>query len=311
MSTLRTSLIGEESDTLGLTEQELAIQLAQKNNRLKTLGIDAAQVALSTAKENLTLTHFNVLQKTAEYADFVDSGSKMGREMFLTDQQYEVYSQGYDAAGPKGQRNYNKNDSTKALVNKKVQSIEASKMLPGMNREVMTSLNKLAEKHPALADAIENSVGKDSDTTNFVGENVLTTIASMVEDGNLIATYEGMPEAERAQMVDQALMDYLQQYQPSLYRQMREGVEDTREGWTGTTARADSATRTDERRDRQIGDDLAMGTGKYYLAALAKAQEMDGFNKLDFDRQYYEKNIKPIFYPEGPESIGVTSGRAL
>jgi hypothetical protein len=310
-STLRRSLLGEQADALGLDETAINIEIAKKTNRLKTIGIDAAQVALSTAKENLTLTHFNVLQKTAEYADFIDSGSKMGREMFLTDRDYQAYSTGYESAGPKGQRNYNKNDSTKALVNRKVQSIEASKVLPGMNREVMTSLGKLAEKHPALADAIENSVGKDSDTTNFVGENVLTTIASMVEDGNLIATYEGMPEAERAQMVDQALMDYLQQYQPRLYRQMRETQEDKGTGITGTQARRERAEADDARRDRQIGDDLAMGTGTYYLDALAKAQEMDGFNKLDFDRQYYEKNIKPIFYPEGPESIGVTSGRAL
>ena len=310
-SNLRTSLLGEQEAILGLDETAINIAIAKKNNRLKTIGITAAEVALATAREDLTLTQMNVLQKTAEYADFIDSGTKMGREMFLTDKDYQGYSMGYEAAGPEGKRNYNKNASTKALVNKKVQSIEASKMLPGMNREVMTSLNNLAEKYPSLADAIENSVGKDSDTTNFVGENVLTTIASMVEDGNLIATYEGLPEPERAQMVDQAVMDYLQQYQPSLYREMQETVKDNREGWTGTTARAENANRDDARRDKQIGDDLAMGTGTYYLAALAKAQEMDGFNKLDFDRQYYEKNIKPIFYPEGPESIGVTKGRGM
>jgi hypothetical protein len=304
-STLRRSLIGEKADKLGLDETAINIEIAQKTNRLKTIGIDAAQVALATAQEDLTLTQINVLQKTAEYGDFIDSGTKMGREMFLTDKDYQGYSMGYDAAGPEGKRNYNKNASTKALVNKKVQSIEASKMLPGLNREVMTSLNKLAEKHPDLAAAIEKSVGDDSDVTNFAGENVLTTIASMVEDGNLIATYEGLPEPERARMVDQAVMDYLQQYQPSLYRDMRATQEDKGTGVTGTQATRARAEAKDERRDRIIGPEKAMGTGSYYLKALAAAQEKHGkyFDKGEFDAAYEAQVIGPLTGPQDEKDI--------
>ena len=201
-STYRTSLIGEEAALKGLDQQDIDLLIAKNTNKLKALQIPAAEVALATAKEDLTLTQMKVLQTTAEYGDFVSSGNKMGREQFLTDADYKAYSKGYDNALPEAKRNYNGNATTKALVNRKVQSIEASKMLPGMSREVSTSLGRLAEKYPHIEDAIENSLGKDSDTTNFVGQNILETISEISEDATLIATYEGMPKEERAQMVD-------------------------------------------------------------------------------------------------------------
>ena len=311
-SDLRTSLLGEQLSTKKLTEQDLAIEIARSTAKLKALQIPAAKLALEKGEADLTLTEIAILQETAEYADFVATGDKMTRDEFLTDRDFEAYSKGYDNALPEAKRTYNSKPGVKAMINRKVQSIEASKVMPGMNREVMTSLNRLKEKHPAIAEAIEASMSGDGDVTNFAGQNILETMAAISEDGNLIATYEGLPEAERAAMVDQAVQDYLAQYQPGLVAAMRDDVEDNRYGWFfGTETRADRATSSDERRDRQIGDELAMGTGTYYLDSLAKAEGMEGFNKLDFDRQYYEKNIAPIFYPEGPEAIGSTKGRAF
>ncbi len=306
-SDYRTSLLGEEGARKGLTEQDINIEILKKTNQLKALQIPAAQVALSTAKEELTATHYRVLKQVAEYGDYVESGAKMTRDQFLTDKDYEAYSAGYDnTAGPNQQRAYNKRDTVKALVNRKVTAIEASKVLPGLAREVHTSLNKLAEKYPVIADAIESAVGDDNDITNYAGQNILETVAEI--EGEIRANYEMLPPPERTAMVDQAVMDYLTQFQPGLIKEMREEVKDTREGVTGTTAQADRATAKDERRDRIIGEDKLMGTGSYYLKKLAAAQKKHGkyFDKAEFDAAYEAQVISPITGPQDEQTLQST-----
>ena len=304
-SELRASLLGEELSKQGLSKGEIDIEIARSTAKLKALQIPAAKLALEKGEADLTLAEMQIIQKTAEYADYVATGDKMTRDEFLTDKDYEAYSTGYDNALPQAKRTYNSKPGVKAMVNRKVQSIEASKVMPGLNREVMSALNRVAEKHPVIDAAIKDAIGGDSELTNFAGQNILETMASIVENGDLIATFEGLPDPEKAAMVDQAVQDYLVQYQPGLVAAMRDEQEGTRYGMTGTEARAERATAKDERRDRIIGDDKAMGTGEYYLKKLAEAQAKHGkyFDKAEFDEAYRAQVISPLTGPQDEQAI--------